>query len=423
MRKSLSLFLLLSFLLGISSCNNDGPQVTSSQDKGWTASFRVEAGSLTEEQLSQAGWVSAVATRNGSEVARAEANFTERSVDIHIPSAGDVQLTLTGHVSKTDRTVVWSGTGTLTDGNTTPGKNLVALALSPSYGTEWDTTYSIPVVQLTANNIVISSPLSLYSYCSGSTLYYDTAKAGLDSLFYDLHGDTLWVGFVDIVETISSSVAAISSSSDSSVLTASSSGATVSTAKVIFYEQYTRSSGSGVTGIWNAIFRDTVVPLNIPETDSTLNAYRTSRKRYNAAKAAAGAALTIEISSSILILHIKDGNWAMLQMENWDEYNASHYAVKARLIDANTITFTVGDTVVTKTRLDRNRVQVSSNVPVKYPTYIDYERPTNASQCVDNWFWTFLGSHYSSKVSGRVASAPSRGLQGRLLIGLLTPTP
>jgi len=131
MHKLLSAAILLVSVLGLWSCNGENAQATAPHDNGWNASFRVEAGALTDDQLAQAGWVSAVATRNGIEVARAETTFTAHSVDIHIPTSGDVLLTLTGHVSKTDRTVVWSGAGTLTNGNATPDKNLVSLVAGP----------------------------------------------------------------------------------------------------------------------------------------------------------------------------------------------------------------------------------------------------------------------------------------------------
>ena len=121
----------LVMFLWLGACDNSS-STASTSDGSWIASFRIAAGSLSESQLQQAGWVGAVATRNGSAVAQAETTFAARSLYLKIPSGGDAEIVMTGYVSQTDRSVVWSGSGTLANGTTNPGKNVVTLSEGPA---------------------------------------------------------------------------------------------------------------------------------------------------------------------------------------------------------------------------------------------------------------------------------------------------
>ena len=152
---------------------------------------------------------------------------------------------------------------------------------------------------------------------------------------------------------------------------------------------------------------DTVLALGIPETDSALQAMRAVDAKHDSTEKAVGAVTVIDISSGSITVHVKEGNWAMLELDDWNRFNAKHIALAPKIVDVHTIAFTAGDTVVTKTRLDRNRVQISCNAPAKYPTYIVYDQPTDVAQCSEGWFSAFVSAHYRLGGAARAASAPS----------------
>lgn len=125
--KSFKFFPLLCLLASLLlSCDRDA--TTSVSDGSWTASFRV-ASSLTDSQLSRATWVYVQASRSGMVVASDSALYTAHSVTLTIPSAGAVDIRLTGLNSNED-TVMWTGAGTIDDGVANPG-NVVTLVAGP----------------------------------------------------------------------------------------------------------------------------------------------------------------------------------------------------------------------------------------------------------------------------------------------------
>jgi len=255
---------------------------------------------------------------------------------------------------------------------------------------EWDTTYSYPITQLTGTQIINSYPTRYYGYCSmvstgtstTQTFRYDTSKARLDTVSYKIVGSLMFVG--------------------GDTTTIGNSG------KALYYSIYSRVSGatSSIIGTWMATGRDSLQPLNMPETDSSLNSRRALDAASTKGYLDAGAVTQITFTQTLLTLQRKDGNWAKLELVDWNDYNAGHYSVTANIIDANTIVFIGKSETVTKKRLDRNRTQYSST-NAAHATYVEYSRPSSVAQCPENtWFDNFLSANFKSTATagGRIAS-------------------
>ncbi|MEN9352692.1 MAG: hypothetical protein RL318_17 [Fibrobacterota bacterium] len=245
----------------------------------------------------------------------------------------------------------------------------------------WDSTWTLPIARLSGNEIVNSYPQRIRGYCSNmgtsTEFLFDTSKAKLDTVHYALSGNLLLVG------------------GDTSSV-----GSSGKALRWAIYERVSGSAGS-ILGTWNYTFRDSLKPLNIPESDTTLARKRAEGAKYAAANRAAGKRNQIHFTTTAIELRVVDGNWAMLQVADWNDYDAKQYNVTAAMVDANTVTFTAEGETVTKTRLNRNDVRYTSTNPA-HPTYVDYYRPSNLSQCPEKeWFWSFLSSHFKSTVAGR----------------------
>lgn len=119
--------------LSLQGCDKErgADSVTSSVDGSWQASFRVSSGELTEEQLSQAGWVRVEAWRSGTFLAHSEAAFSARKATLTIPSPGGVDIKLFGYSDSGKAVLMWTGSGAVTNGTSVPGKNVVTLAAGP----------------------------------------------------------------------------------------------------------------------------------------------------------------------------------------------------------------------------------------------------------------------------------------------------
>ena len=168
--KSLRFFPLLCLLASLLlSCDRDA--TTSVSDGSWTASFRV-ASSLTDSQLSRATWVRVQASRSGVVVASDSAPYAAHSVTLTIPSAGAVDIRLTGLNSNED-TVMWTGTGTIADGVSKPG-NVVTLVAGPGLQNSTTGTVAAPTFSIAGGTYTSAQTVTLASTTSGASIYYTT---------------------------------------------------------------------------------------------------------------------------------------------------------------------------------------------------------------------------------------------------------
>jgi len=168
--KSLKFFPLLCLLASLLlSCDRDA--TTSVSDGSWTASFRV-ASSLTDSQLSRATWVRVQASRSGVVVASDSAPYAAHSVTLTIPSAGAVDIRLTGLNSNED-TVMWTGTGTIADGVSKPG-NVVTLVAGPGLQNSTTGTVAAPTFSIAGGTYTSAQTVTLASTTSGASIYYTT---------------------------------------------------------------------------------------------------------------------------------------------------------------------------------------------------------------------------------------------------------
>lgn len=245
----------------------------------------------------------------------------------------------------------------------------------------WDSTWTIPIARLSGNEIVNSYPPRIRGYCSNmgasTEFLFDTSKAALDTVHYALSGNLLLIG------------------GDTSSV-----GSFGKALRWTIYERVSGNAGS-ILGTWNFTFRDSLKPLNIPESDTALARIRVEDVKYVAANRAAGKQNQIHFTATAMELRVKDGNWAMLQLADWNDYEANRYNVTAAMVDARTVTFTAAGETVTKSLVNRRDVRYTSTNPA-HPTYVDYYRPANLSQCPEKeWFWSFLSTHFKSSVAGR----------------------
>jgi hypothetical protein len=258
-------------------------------------------------------------------------------------------------------------------------------------------TNTLTISKLTSSQIVIPYAQSIYSYCSQSydaatatysqILKQDTSKASIDTVNYKLAGNLLLIG------------------GDTSLVG--------TTGKVLRYYLYSRVSGStgSIVGTWSATFRDSLYPLNIPETDSALRSRRTQSATYASSQLAAGRSTLLNFTSNSITVTNNRGNWAMQEMADWNQYDSNYYALTVTMLDANTMTYTsrkslASSTVetVTAIRLDDSRTQYSSTNSV-HATYIANDNPTSVAQCPENrWFGTFMSANIKSSASARAAT-------------------
>jgi len=238
---------------------------------------------------------------------------------------------------------------------------------------KWDTTYSQEVVSLTSTRLILRVAPLIYNYCN--TTYSSDNQTSTTQL--KVVGDQLWMG------------------GDSFY---------IYPARLVAYQLLTRRSGSGVEGVWDYLLRDTIVPLNIAETDSVLRSERARRDGLGAIWNAAGEADRLELNSGSAVHSYKYPDPILWRLGVWPLVYGDKYDLTIRQVDASTLTYAAKDgTVATVRRLDLHHIEYSNSNATKYPTYVEEENVTSVSSCPANaWFYGFIFSYPKTTTAARI---------------------
>lgn len=169
-------------------------------------------------------------------------------------------------------------------------------------------------------------------------------------------------------------------------------------------------SGNGLVGTWNATFRDSILPLNVSESDTAIQRLRSETAKWSARYKETGASSQLEFTAAgTIVIRVKTGSPAKVEVLFWDRWYGDRYALTVKLTSSNTVTYSSSKTgeVVTVTFAANGDKTYTSTNPKRAP-YTTREDPTDVSQCPsDPWFYTFESENFKSSTTlgGRAAES------------------
>jgi hypothetical protein len=314
-----------------------------------------------------------------------------------IPSlAMATAILVTGMFAGCDNSGSGSSTGSDTTGSTWSGT--------------WDTSYTYSSKIVGSTIVVTGAQTTITAYCGTLAGYYDsygkyvagapvikfdTSVASPDTTVYKVLGSKLLIGGQD---------------------TSTLSGGT----KIVYWTIFTRNSGSGLIGTWTSTFAESLEVVGTAYPTDSIQKVRERSLQTAAAEAQSGFTDQVTISANSLSARIHYGNMARFEAAI---YAGESYFDGLQIVATSptTVVFTGKTTheVVTETFLSRTTIRYSSSDSISHPTYTEYGRPTDVSQCPANaWFYTFISANQPVGSAGRRLAGSGQTAVRRNLSGL-----